>query len=126
MERIAARFPGAVVDGVLDRAALAAVVFSDGAARDELNGIVHPEVRRLGAEAEARAAADQIVVHDVPLLFEGVFYQQCDANVLVVADKETRIGRVVARSGISVEDVERRMAAQTRSRAGSGISGLYD
>ena len=66
----------------------------------------------MGAEAEARASADQIVVHDVPLLFEGVFYQQCDANVLVVADKETRIGRVVARSGISVEDVERRMAAQ--------------
>jgi dephospho-CoA kinase len=113
LARIAARWPGVVgADGALDRAALAAVVFADGSARDELNAIVHPEVRRLGAEREAAAGPEQIVVHDVPLLFEGPFYRECDANVLVVADKETRVGRVVARSGLTPEDVERRMAAQ--------------
>ncbi|MBD5634837.1 MAG: dephospho-CoA kinase, partial [Candidatus Eremiobacteraeota bacterium] len=111
--RIAARWPAVIGrDGELDRAALAGVVFGDGSARDELEGIVHPEVRRLGAELEASAGADQIVVHDVPLLFEGAFYRQCDANVLVVADKATRIGRIVSRSGFTPEDVERRMAAQ--------------
>jgi len=110
---IAARWPEALaLDGKLDRAALAAIVFQDGSARDELNAIVHPEVRRLGAERESLAAADQIVVHDVPLLFEGSFYRTCDANVLVVAEPHTRLTRAVTRSGLAPADVERRMAAQ--------------
>jgi dephospho-CoA kinase len=112
-ERIAARWPSVVTPGgELDRPSLGAIVFRDGGARDELNAIVHPEVRRLGAEREASAGPDQIVVHDVPLLFEGPFYRTCDANVLVVADRDTRIGRVVARSGLDPEEVKRRMAAQ--------------
>jgi dephospho-CoA kinase len=113
LAKIAARWPAAIApDGTLDREALGRIVFADGNARDELNAIVHPEVRRLAAEREAAAGAEQIVIHDVPLLFEGLFYRQCDANVLVVADRDTRIGRVVARSGLSEDDVKRRMAAQ--------------
>src|SRR5271155_1041075 len=113
LARIAARWPAAIAaDGVLEREALAAIVFRDGAARDELNTIVHPEVRRLGAEREARAGAEQIVVHDVPLLFESGFYRFCDANVLVAADPATRVGRIVARSGLAPADVQRRMAVQ--------------
>jgi dephospho-CoA kinase len=113
LARIAATWPQAITAaGELDRPALAAIVFRNGAARDELNAIVHPEVRRLGAEREAAAAPDQIVVQDVPLLFEGGFYRECDANVLVVADRETRIGRIVARNGLEPEEVERRMKAQ--------------
>jgi dephospho-CoA kinase len=113
LERIGARWPGAIDEnGDLDRAEMARIVFHDSSARDELNAIVHPEVRRLGAEREAQAGPEQIVVHDVPLLFEAGFYRFCDANVLVVADKETRIERIAARSGFSREDVERRMAAQ--------------
>jgi len=113
LARIAARWPGVIgSDGSLDRVATAAIVFRDSGARDELNAIVHPEVRRLGAELEATAGPDQIVVHDVPLLFEGGFYRQCDANVVVVADQDTRIGRTVARSGLAPEEVERRMKAQ--------------
>jgi dephospho-CoA kinase len=112
-KKIAARWPGAIdAAGHLDRAALAAIVFRSGDERDELSAIVHPEVRRLGAEREATAGAGQIVVHDVPLLFEGGFYRQCDANVLVVAGRDVRIARVVARTGMAPEDVERRMAVQ--------------
>ena len=69
-------------------------------------------MRILGATLEAAAGPDQIVVHDVPLLFEAGFYRACDASVLVVADKETRVGRVIARSSIDPAEVERRMAAQ--------------
>ncbi len=113
LRAIAARFPTVIaIDGSLDRPVLAKVIFHDPDARDELNAIVHPEVRRLGAALEATAEPEQIVIHDVPLLFEGGFYRTCDANVLVIAGEETRIGRVVARSGLAEEDVRRRMAAQ--------------
>jgi dephospho-CoA kinase len=111
--RIAARWPEVVgPDGSLDRTALAAIVFHSGRERDELNAIVHPEVRRLGAEREAQAAPGQIVVHDVPLLFEAGFYRSCDANVLVVADPQIRLERIVARSAMSADDARRRMAVQ--------------
>jgi dephospho-CoA kinase len=111
--RIVERWPAVVtVEGALDRATLAEIVFHDSAARDELAAIVHPEVRRLGAEREATAGPEQIVVHDVPLLFEAGFYRLCDATVLVVANRETRMGRIVARSGLEPAEIERRMSAQ--------------
>jgi len=110
---IRARWPQAIdAAGNLDRAKMARIVFHDSGARDELNAIVHPEVRRLGAEREALAGPEQIVIHDVPLLFEAGFYRMCDANVLVVADKETRIARIEDRSGFSRDETLRRMAAQ--------------
>ena len=112
LRRILGRWPEAGGTAGIDRAALAAIVFHDRAARDELAAIVHPEVRRLGAEREARAGIEQIVVHDVPLLFEGGFYRQCDVTVLVIADRATRLGRVMTRSGLDPEAIERRMNAQ--------------
>ena len=97
---------------VLARAALAALVFNDHAQREYLNAIVHPIVRRLAAEREASAGADQIVVHEVPLLFETGFADRCDATIVVVAPAELRIERTMSRSGLSREEIERRMAAQ--------------
>ena len=112
-DSIRQRWPHVIAaDGELDRAALAAVVFADPLARDELNFIVHPAVRILGATLEAAAGPEQIVVHDVPLLFEAGFYRACDANIVVSADRDTRIGRVIARSAIDPAEIERRMAAQ--------------
>jgi dephospho-CoA kinase len=113
LRRIAARWPQVLAaDGSLDRAALADVIFADPGARDQVNAIVHPIVRARAAELEAAAGPDRIVVHEVPLLFEAGFYKQCDANVLVVADADTRVARVMQRSGLSKDEILRRMAAQ--------------
>jgi dephospho-CoA kinase len=113
LRRIGARWPQVLApDHTLDRAALAAVIFDDGAARDEVNAIVHPIVRERAAEIEAAAAPDRIVVHEVPLLFETGFYKECDANVLVVADRERRVARVMERSGLSRDEILARMATQ--------------
>ena len=112
LRAIAARWPATVAGGALDRGALARIVFDDASARAELNAIVHPLVRRLALEREARAAAGQLVIREAPLLFEGDFYKSCDANVLVIAPPELRITRAMARSGLSRDDVERRIAAQ--------------
>ncbi len=115
LARVAARWPQVLQrDGSLDRPALAAIIFADADAdaRAFVNGIVHPWVRARSAELEAAARPGQIVVHDVPLLFEAGYYKQCDANVLVVAPREQRIARVIARNGLSREEIERRMDAQ--------------
>ncbi|HEX3467835.1 MAG TPA: dephospho-CoA kinase [Candidatus Elarobacter sp.] len=132
LREIAARWPQAIgPDGALDRPALARIVFgastsgseSEGsAALAELNAITHPRVRER-ADALEREAPAGIVVHVVPLLFEGDFWRRCDRTVLVAAPDEVRIARVVARDATERAAVERRMAAQidpelARIRAG--------
>ena len=112
LRAVAEAWPQAVdVRGVLDRPALAAIVFADPGARERLNAIVHPRVRALGAQREAEAP-EGIVVHVVPLLFEGDFWRACDKTVVVIAPDEARIARVIARDKAERTDVERRMAAQ--------------
>jgi dephospho-CoA kinase len=110
---IASRWPTVIrADGSLDRAALSHIVFADSAARDALTAIVHPRVRAAATLLEAQEPPTAIVVHVVPLLFEGEYWKTCGVNVVVTAPPETRIERVTARDGLSVEDVRARMAAQ--------------
>jgi dephospho-CoA kinase len=104
----------AVIDatGTLDRAALSHIVFADGAARERLTAIVHPRVRAAAAALESAAPPGSIVVHVVPLLFEGDYWRTCDVNVLVVAPADVRIARVVARDGLTATEVQARISAQ--------------
>jgi dephospho-CoA kinase len=112
LRAIGALWPRAIgPDGALDRPALAAIVFADDTARARLNAITHPRVRER-ADALERAAPDGLVVHVVPLLFEGDFWRRCDKTVVVIAPDEVRIARVVARDAAERAAVERRMAAQ--------------
>ncbi len=99
-------------DGSLDRPALAQIIFHDEPARAFVNGLVHPVVRARSAEIERTAAADRIVVHEIPLLFETGFAEQCDATIVVIAPRELRIARAMARNDVTRDEVERRIAAQ--------------
>jgi dephospho-CoA kinase len=98
-------------DGSLDRPALAAVVFADPEARRRLDGIVHPLVRRRAAELVAAAAPDAVVVQDVPLLVETGQAASYDLVLVVEADLETRVARLVQR-GLAEDDARARIAAQ--------------
>lgn len=98
--------------GVLDRGALAEIVFKDPSARRRLNGIVHPHVRRLAMERETYAARGQLVVHVVPLLFETGYERLVDRSVLVVAPQSQRLARVLERDRIDEPHALARMAAQ--------------
>ncbi|MCW2699658.1 MAG: dephospho-CoA kinase [Blastococcus sp.] len=98
-------------DGSLDRPALATVVFSDPEARRRLDGIVHPLVRHRTAELVAQAPADAVVVNDVPLLVETDQASSYDLVLVVEADQETRVTRLVQR-GLHEEDARARIAAQ--------------
>lgn len=116
LERIRARFGDAVVarDGTLDRAALGAIVFTDAAARTALNAITHPEVARLAAERFARLAAEgrDLVVYEVPLLFENNLEALMDRTVLVACSAEQQLARVQARDGLDEAAARARIAAQ--------------
>jgi dephospho-CoA kinase len=109
---IARVWPQVVRTGALDRAALAEIVFNDPTARERLNAILHPHIRRLAMERDARAKPGQLVVHVVPLLFETAYDRLVDKTVLVVAAEDARIARIVARDGIDEARVRARMAAQ--------------
>lgn len=113
-----------VVDagGSLDRAALSRIVFADVSARERLTAIVHPRVRSAAAALEAAAPLGAIVVHVVPLLFEGDYWRTCAHNVLVVAPAEVRIARVVARDGVTPAEVKARMAAQIDPRSAAALA----
>jgi dephospho-CoA kinase len=98
-------------DGALDRPALAAVVFAEPEARARLDGIVHPLVRHRTAELVAAAPADAVVVNDVPLLVETGQAGSYDLVLVVEAEPEIRVTRLVQR-GLSEEDARARIAAQ--------------
>lgn len=119
LAQVAERFGPSVItaDGSLDRAALGAIVFSDPAARKDLEAITHPEVWRLAQRAfDAAEAADPdaTVVYDVPLLAEarGSRPIRFDAVVVVDAPASQRIERLVEHRGMARDDAERRVAAQ--------------
>jgi len=103
-----------LVGGALDRAALGRIVFNDAARRRALEAIIHPEVQRLRAVAEARAAADgaTVVVHAIPLLFETGLDERFDVVVLVDADEDVRLARLVGARGLDEATARAMIAAQ--------------
>ncbi len=124
--RIAAAFGRQYVraDGLLERAALARLVFEDGEALRRLNAITHPallkevERRLAGIQGAARA-----VVLEAAVLFEMGADRLCDVVVATVARPETQVGRLMAK-GLGEDEAWARVRAQRwdwRARAGCAI-----
>ena len=113
LEAVVAAFGQEVLtpEGALDRPALAAVVFADPDARRRLDGIVHPLVRARATELVAAAPPDAVVVQDVPLLVETGQAGSYDLVLVVEADLDTRVRRLVGR-GLAEDDARARIAAQ--------------
>lgn len=110
LSAIAARFPGTVEQGVLQRKALGRIVFADPAALQDLNTITHVAVRR---EVERRLAEQpKLAAIDAIALFEGGLAALCDVTVAVTAPVEIRVQRLMARDGISESYARSRIAAQ--------------
>lgn len=111
---IDAAFPGTVVDGVVDRAALSKHVVGNPESLKRLETIVHPLVR---ADADAflerqRAAGADIVLLDIPLLFETGGRDRVDRVVVVSAPANVQRERVLARPGMTPEKFEAIRARQ--------------
>ncbi|MGC5565267.1 dephospho-CoA kinase [Streptomyces sp. FR-108] len=99
-------------DGTLDRPRLGSIVFADPDRLAVLNSIVHPLVGARSRALEEAAAADSVVVHDVPLLTENGLANLYDLVIVVDVPTETQLDRLVRLRGMTEEDARARMAAQ--------------
>ncbi|MBC7301068.1 MAG: dephospho-CoA kinase [Nocardia sp.] len=99
-------------DGSLDRPALAAVAFADDVSRGKLNAITHPLVGARTAELIGEASADAVVVQDIPLLVENGLAPLMQLVVVVGAQEQTRLRRLVEHRGVDEADARARIAAQ--------------
>lgn len=108
-----AAFPAARgADGTLDRRALAACVFSDADALLRLNKLTTPFIRRAVEREAAALGAKAPVVLDAPTLFEAGFDDLCAVTVGVLAERGTRLARIMARDGLSQDAACARLGAQ--------------
>ena len=100
--------------GRIDRSRLGELVFHDDDARRRLNAIVHPLVRDWMAQRTAEAAerGAEVVVQDVPLLFENGLERLFSTVVLVYAPEDVQVERLVSGRGFTPERARAMIAAQ--------------
>jgi dephospho-CoA kinase len=98
-------------NGLVDRRALGELVFRDAEAKKKLEGIIHPIVRREFEEAVQSLEQDQILIYEIPLLFETKAMERFDYIVTVEADMQLRKERLL-KKGLRNSEVESRIAAQ--------------
>ena len=102
-------------DGTIDRAKLGAIVFADEGKRLRLNSILHPFII---AEQDQRVRDWEqrdpkgVAVVDAALMIESGGYRRFDKLIVVHCRPEIQLARLIARDGISIEEAEKRIAAQ--------------
>lgn len=114
--QIAAEFGPAVLlpNGEIDRQKLGAIIFHDEQKRQRLNQIVHPEVRRRMTDQKEAAIVQgkNIVVLDIPLLFESKLTYMVDKTILVYVDQEIQLERLMKRNQLSLAEAKARINSQ--------------
>lgn len=105
--------PGvATAEGALDRPVMRRRAFADPSARARLEGILHPRIREESARL-CQAAATPYVILAVPLLIEsGAYRDRCDRILVVDCPEGRQVERVMARNGMSEDEIRAIMATQ--------------
>jgi dephospho-CoA kinase len=102
------------VDGQLDRAQLADIIFTDPVARQDLNAILHPAIAELSALRlqQLNGNGNSLVVYESPLLFEAGAEGRVDRVLVVTVAPEVQLQRLMGRDGIDEGAARSKMAAQ--------------
>lgn len=109
IQKIATLFPSVVSNGVVDKGALAKIVFSDRGERKKLNALAHPEIMRVISECK-----ESSLVVELPLFIEGGD-EAFDEIVYVRAPLFKRISRLKNGRGMSVKQAVSRIRSQVPS-----------
>tara|TARA_R110000850_G_scaffold277086_1_gene422456 strand:- start:202649 stop:203239 length:591 start_codon:yes stop_codon:yes gene_type:complete len=99
------------IEGVLNRSYIASKVFNDKNLLDQLNTIVHPEVKK-HFKKWLKEQKGTYVIKEAAILFENGGYKDCDKTILVTAPETLRISRVMQRDKISENEVKERIKNQ--------------
>jgi dephospho-CoA kinase len=110
---VEAAFPGVVVDGAIDRRKLSERIMADPSALARLEAIVHPLVAAERAAFLESAKGADVVVLDIPLLFETHAEGMVQAVVVVSAPEAVQRSRVLSRPGMSEDKLAALLARQT-------------
>lgn len=111
--------------GELNRPALAAVAFSDDEKRQTLNGIVHPLVAHRRSELIEAAAEDAVIIEDIPLLVESQMAPMFPLVIVVNADAELRVKRLIEYRGFTEQDARARIAAQSTEEQRRAVADVW-
>lgn len=112
VDEIEAAFPGSTGPNGVDRGALGAAVLGDRDRLAKLEAIIHPAVARGRALFTADHARDDMLLFDIPLLFEKGGHSGVDVTVVASAPAPVQRERVLARPGMTVERFEHILALQ--------------
>jgi len=115
-------------DGSLNRPALTAIAFSDDEKRKTLNGIVHPLVAHRRSELIASAVEAEknpVIIEDIPLLVESGMAPMFPLVVIVHADEDLRVKRLIEHRGFSEEDARARIAAQATEEQRRAVADVW-
>ncbi len=109
IDRVSSAFPGVVEEGRVRRGVLADIIYNDPEAPETLEQILHPEVRKAcyAFIHDQRKAHSLLIFLDIPLLFEKGFDGICDSVWVAWCDPSIRQQRVMKRSGLSRERIEK-------------------
>ena len=116
-DEVIARFGEKILaNGDINRKALAEIVFSDVSAKRDLEGIIHPRVQKLFAQALLDNDPAINLIYEIPLLVETNAAGKFDFIVTVEAEEELRIERLLSR-GMFITDIKARLANQAPSQS---------
>lgn len=104
-----------IKDNSINRRKLAEIIFNNKKKRELLNTIVHPRVLKRAKEIEkgiAKKDPDAVIIFDAALLIESGAYKKMDKNIVVYADEDVQVKRLMKRDGLTRDEAIKRIKAQ--------------
>lgn len=99
-------------EGKIDRLKIKEIVFNNKEKLKKLNDLIHPKVMEEFKKIKENTGKNDIIIFDVPLLFESGMDKMCDKIILVFTDKKIQIKRMLERDGITEELAEKIINSQ--------------
>ena len=111
-------------NATLNRPALGAIVFGDDAKRASLNSILHPKIALRSAEKilSLQSSGAPYIIYDAALLVENESYRQFSSLVVVTANTEIQLARLMARDDLTESEAEARVRSQLAQEAKAAVA----